>query len=164
LRIRPTNLQPVRRAAPLRDRGAGQRRRGARGPAGHRRPLLQLSHHRRLVATGGVAPRQADGGARPAQHRRRRARGGERAGGGPALAFRVIGAPWLDTGAVLPRLRGAGRWAQEGLNGVEVSGVVFTPRTPTDGKYDGVEVRGIRLRVTDRRRYDPTRAAVLVLR
>src|SRR2546421_8958399 len=39
----------------------------------------------------------------------------------------------------------------------------FTPRTPTDGKYDGVEVRGIRLRVTDRRRYDPTRAAVLVL-
>src|SRR3989440_2230800 len=40
----------------------------------------------------------------------------------------------------------------------------FTPRPPTDGKYDGVEVRGIRLRVTDRRRYDPTRAAVLVLR
>ena len=84
-------------------------------------------------------------------------------GRGTALAFKVIGAPWLDTGAVLPRLRGAGRWAQEGLNGVEVSGVVFTPRTPTDGKYDGVEVRGIRLRVTDRRRYDPTRAAVLVL-
>jgi uncharacterized protein YbbC (DUF1343 family) len=84
-------------------------------------------------------------------------------GRGTPLAFKVIGAPWLDTGAVLPRLRGAGRWAQEGLNGVEVSGVVFTPKTPTDGKYDGVEVRGIRLRVTDRRRYDPTRAAVLVL-
>jgi uncharacterized protein YbbC (DUF1343 family) len=84
-------------------------------------------------------------------------------GRGTPLAFKVIGAPWLDTGAVLPRLRGAGRWAQEGLNGVEVSGVVFTPRTPTDGKYDGVEVRGIRLRVTDRRHYDPTRAAVLVL-
>ena len=84
-------------------------------------------------------------------------------GRGTALAFKVIGAPWLDTGAVLPRLRGAGRWVQEGLNGVEVSGVVFTPRTPTDGKYDGVEVRGIRLQVTDRRRYDPTRAAILVL-
>jgi uncharacterized protein YbbC (DUF1343 family) len=84
-------------------------------------------------------------------------------GRGTPLAFKVIGAPWLDTGAVLPRLRGAGRWAQEGLNGVEVSGVVFTPRTPTDGKYDGVEVRGIRLRVTDRRHYDPTRAAVLIL-
>jgi len=84
-------------------------------------------------------------------------------GRGTAFAFQVVGAPWLDTGAVLPRLRGGGRWAQEGLNGVEVSGVAFTPRAPTDGKYDGVEVRGIRLRVTDRRRYDPTRAATLVL-
>src|SRR6266536_1820678 len=82
---------------------------------------------------------------------------------GSVLTIQVVGAPWLDTGAVLPRLRGGGRWAQEGLTGVEVSGVVFTPRAPTDGKYDGVELRGIRLRVTDRRRYDPTRAAVLVL-
>jgi uncharacterized protein YbbC (DUF1343 family) len=84
-------------------------------------------------------------------------------GRGTAFAFQVIGAPWLDTGAVLPRLRGGGRWAQGGLNGVELSGVAFTPRGPTDGKYDGVEVRAIRLRVTDRRRYDPTRAAALVL-
>ena len=71
--------------------------------------------------------------------------------------------PALLDAALQPALRGGGRGAQEGLNGVEVSGVVFTPRAPTDGKYDGVEVRGIRLRVTDRRRYDPTRAAVLVL-
>jgi len=49
------------------------------------------------------------------------------------------------------------------LNGVELSGVAFVPHGPTDGKYDGVEVRGIRLHVTDRRRYDPTRAAALVL-
>jgi len=84
-------------------------------------------------------------------------------GRGTAFAFQVVGAPWLDTGAVLPRLRGGGRWAQEGLNGVELSGVAFIPHGPTDGKYDGVEVRGIRLHVTDRRRYDPTRAAALVL-
>src|SRR5713226_5801968 len=84
-------------------------------------------------------------------------------GRGTAFAFQVIGAPWVDTGAVLPRLRGGGRWAQEGLNGVELSGVAFIPHGPTDGKYDGVEVRGIRLHVTDRRRYDPTRAAALVL-
>src|SRR5216683_107736 len=84
-------------------------------------------------------------------------------GRGTGFAFQVVGAPWLDTGAVLPRLRGGGRWAQEGLNGVELSGVAFTPRGPTDGKYDGVELRGIRLHVTDRRRYDPTRAAALVL-
>src|SRR2546427_3162693 len=69
-------------------------------------------------------------------------------GRGTAFAFQVIGAPWVDTGAVLPRLRGGGRWAQEGLNGVELSGVAFTPRGPTDGKYDGVEVRAVRLHVT----------------
>jgi uncharacterized protein YbbC (DUF1343 family) len=41
--------------------------------------------------------------------------------------------------------------------------VTITPRAPTDAKYDGVELRAIRLRVTDRRHYDPTRAAVLLL-
>src|SRR5882762_4941026 len=53
-------------------------------------------------------------------------------GRGTAFAFQVIGAPWLDTGAVLPRLRGGGRGAQEGLNGVELSGVAFTPHGPTE--------------------------------
>ena len=84
-------------------------------------------------------------------------------GRGTGFAYQVVGAPWLDTGAVLLRLRGVGRSAQEGLRGVDVTGVTFTPRAPTDGKYDGVELRGIRLRVTDRRHYDPTRAAVLLL-
>ena len=84
-------------------------------------------------------------------------------GRGTGMAFQVVGAPWLDTGAVLPRLRGGGRWAQEGLTGVEVSGVTFTPRAPTDGKYDGMTIYGIRLRVVERRRYDPTRLAVLLL-
>jgi uncharacterized protein YbbC (DUF1343 family) len=83
-------------------------------------------------------------------------------GRGTSLEFQVIGAPWLDTGAVLSRLRIWGPWAHA-LTGVEVSGVSFTPRGPTDGKYDDVEIRGIRLRVTDRRRYDPTRAAILML-
>jgi uncharacterized protein YbbC (DUF1343 family) len=84
-------------------------------------------------------------------------------GRGTTMAYQVVGAPWLDTGAVLPRLRGGGRWAQEGLTGVEVQGVTFTPRAPTDGKYDGMTISGIRLRVVERRRYDPTRVAVLLL-
>jgi uncharacterized protein YbbC (DUF1343 family) len=84
-------------------------------------------------------------------------------GRGTGLEFQVVGAPWLDTTAVLSRLRVWGPWAQNALTGVEVSGVTFTPRAPTDGKYADVEVRGIRLRVTDRRRYDPTRAAILML-
>jgi uncharacterized protein YbbC (DUF1343 family) len=84
-------------------------------------------------------------------------------GRGTTYEFQVVGAPWLDTAAVLSRLRLWGPWAQGALTGVEVSGVVFTPRDPTDHKYDDVEVRGIRLRATDRRRYDPTRAAILML-
>src|SRR2546422_6285722 len=81
-------------------------------------------------------------------------------GRGTLLAFQIVGAPWLDTAAVLERLREGGGGRGEGLLGVEVSGMTFTPRAPTDGKYDGIELRGIPLRVTDRRRYDPTKAAV----
>ena len=84
-------------------------------------------------------------------------------GRGTALAFQIVGAPWLDTAAVLGRLRGWGSGKGERLPGVEVSGTTFTPRAPTDGKYDGVELRGIRLHVTDRARYDPTKTAVALL-
>src|SRR2546426_584764 len=84
-------------------------------------------------------------------------------GRGTALAFQIVGAPWLDTAAVLGRLRGRGSGKGERLPGVEVSGTTFTPRAPTDGKYDGVELRGIRLHVTDRARYDPTKTAVALL-
>src|SRR5207249_897511 len=45
-------------------------------------------------------------------------------GRGTAFAFQVIGAPWLDTAAVLSRLRVWGPWAQGALTGVEVAGVV----------------------------------------
>ena len=84
-------------------------------------------------------------------------------GRGTDFAFQVVGAPWLDTAAVLRRLRDGGRGTEDGLAGVEISGTVFTPHSPTDGKYDGVELRGIRLRVTDRRRYDPPATAVALL-
>jgi uncharacterized protein YbbC (DUF1343 family) len=84
-------------------------------------------------------------------------------GRGTDFAFQVIGAPWLDTAAVLRRLRDGGRGTGDGLAGVQISGTLFTPRSPTDGKYDGVTLPGLRLRVTDRRRYDPTRTAVALL-
>ena len=87
-------------------------------------------------------------------------------GRGTPFAFQVVGAPWLDPGAVLRRLRETGtaqRETDNPLQGVAVDSISFTPRGPTDGKYDGVSLRGVRLKVTDRGRYDPTRLAVALL-
>jgi len=84
-------------------------------------------------------------------------------GRGTPWAFQVIGAPWVDPERVLRQLRTTDDGQRMTLPGVDVSGTVFTPRAPTDGKYDGVAARGLRLRVTDRRRYDPTRTAVVLL-
>jgi len=78
-------------------------------------------------------------------------------GRGTGFAFQVIGAPWLDADAVRRRLPAAA------MGGVEVTSFTFTPRAPTDRKYDGVELRGLRFRVVDRERYDPTHLAVALL-
>jgi len=78
-------------------------------------------------------------------------------GRGTAFAFQVIGAPWLDADAVRRRL------PAEVLVGVDVTKAVFTPRQPTDGKYDGEELQGLRVHVTDATAYDPTRLAVALL-
>jgi uncharacterized protein YbbC (DUF1343 family) len=78
-------------------------------------------------------------------------------GRGSSAPFEQIGAPWLDTAAVLARVRAA-RPA-----GVEFQGVSFIPSKPGDGKYGDTLVAGIRLRVTDRAAYDPTAVAVYLL-
>ncbi len=78
-------------------------------------------------------------------------------GRGTGFAFQVIGAPWLDADAVRRRLPAAA------LEGVEATAMTFTPRAPTDRKYDGVALRGLRLHVTEPQRYDPTRLAVALL-
>jgi uncharacterized protein YbbC (DUF1343 family) len=78
-------------------------------------------------------------------------------GRGSAAPFEQIGAPWLDTAAVLARVRRAG------LPGVRFGGVAFTPSKPGDGKYADTLVAGIRLETTDRAAYDPTVTAVHLL-
>jgi uncharacterized protein YbbC (DUF1343 family) len=78
-------------------------------------------------------------------------------GRGTEGAFRQLGAPWLDTTAVLERARGAG------LAGVSFESVQFTPRSPGDGKYGDTLVAGLRLTVTDRAAYDPTITAITLL-
>ena len=49
------------------------------------------------------------------------------------------------------------------LEGVDVASTTFTPVTPTDSKFAGVALRGLRLRVRDRERYDPTKLAVALI-
>jgi uncharacterized protein YbbC (DUF1343 family) len=78
-------------------------------------------------------------------------------GRGSAAPFEQIGAPWLDTAAVLASVRRAG------LPGVRFAGVTFTPEHPGDGKYADTLLTGIRLESTGRDVYDPTVAAVHLL-
>ena len=63
----------------------------------------------------------------------------------------------MDADAVLSRL------SDVELPGVHLASVEFTPHGAGDRKYEGVPVRGIRLGVTDRSLYDPTRTAVALL-
>ncbi len=78
-------------------------------------------------------------------------------GRGSDHPFEQLGAPWLDTTAVLAALAAAR------LPGVAFSAVQFTPSHPGDGKYADTLLAGIRFRVTDRASYDPTRTAVTLL-
>lgn len=78
-------------------------------------------------------------------------------GRGTGMAFQVLGAPWLNPTGVLDRLE------PSTLAGVEVTPTVFTPVAPTDGKYPGIELPGLRVHVRDRAQYDPTRLAVALL-
>jgi uncharacterized protein YbbC (DUF1343 family) len=78
-------------------------------------------------------------------------------GRGSDAPFEQVGAPWLDTAAVLAHVR------QAAPAGVVFEAAAFTPRRPGDGKYADTLVAGIRLRVTDRAAYDPPAAAVHLL-
>jgi len=78
-------------------------------------------------------------------------------GRGTDRPFQWVGAPWLDGEALAATLSGLG------LPGVEFQGVRFTPVRPGDGKFDGIEVGGVRFEVTNPDTYDPTRTAVAVL-
>lgn len=78
-------------------------------------------------------------------------------GRGSDAPFEQVGAPWLDAVAVLAALPPAAR------AGVALVPVTFRPRAPGDGKFADTVVHGLRLRVTDDARYDPTVTAVALL-
>ncbi|MXW65431.1 MAG: DUF1343 domain-containing protein [Gemmatimonadales bacterium] len=88
-------------------------------------------------------------------------------GRGTPTAFQVLGAPWLDGEAWVAEIGTvAGAETAAGivrLPGVEIRAVAFTPESPSDGRFGGEEISGIRLTVTDRSAYDPVRTAVAAL-
>jgi uncharacterized protein YbbC (DUF1343 family) len=79
-------------------------------------------------------------------------------GRGTDFAFQVLGAPWLNAAAVIATIT-----SDTALTGFELRPTTFTPLAPTDFKYAGEALPGIRIRVVDRQRYDPTRLAVALL-
>lgn len=76
-------------------------------------------------------------------------------GRGTPMAFQVLGAPWLDPGAVLARM--------DSTPGVTVTDSSVTPVNPTDSKYPDRLLPSLRFAVTERAKYDPARLAVVVL-
>jgi uncharacterized protein YbbC (DUF1343 family) len=78
-------------------------------------------------------------------------------GRGTDRPYHQIGAPWLDTAAVLRTVRRAAP------AGVRFEGVTFTPRQAADGKHEGLTVPGVRLVLAGPGVYDPAATAVLLL-
>ena len=65
-----------------------------------------------------------------------------------------VGAPWLDTKRVLDEL------ADRPLPGLKFEAGHFAPHHPSDGKFDGFSIPGIRILVTDRDRVQTGRLAL----
>ncbi len=76
-------------------------------------------------------------------------------GRGTPIAFQVIGAPWLDPRRV--------REVMGTVPGVAVTDTTITPVAPGDGRYPALTLPALRLKVTDRNTYDPTRFVVRLL-
>ncbi len=74
-------------------------------------------------------------------------------GRGTQKPFERVGAPWLDAD-------GLALYWEVHCPGAAYTVVEFTPRMPSDGRYDGEPCRGVEILVTDRRLFDPLLLAV----
>jgi uncharacterized protein YbbC (DUF1343 family) len=77
-------------------------------------------------------------------------------GRGTDRPFQQVGAPWLDGAALAAALNAYA------ITGVRFEPVTFVPTRPGDGKFDGVEVHGVRL-IGETSDYDAPSAAVAML-
>jgi len=78
-------------------------------------------------------------------------------GRGTDAPFQRFGAPWMKVKEVLDLL------AERPIRGVKFQADTFVPVSPTDGKYDGQRVPGIRMLITNRNQVQPSRIGANVL-
>lgn len=80
-------------------------------------------------------------------------------GGGNAMPFELIGAPWLDGDRLAKALNDTAR----GVDGLQ--NVRFRPMTwlPWHGQYDGKVVHGVQLHLASARGFRPLRTALIIL-
>ena len=78
-------------------------------------------------------------------------------GRGTDIAFQRIGAPWLKSREVADLLN------DRLMPGVKFEAESFTPDQPTDNKFPGQRLNGVRVVVTDRDRLNPARVGAAVL-
>ena len=78
-------------------------------------------------------------------------------GRGTNEPFQRFGAPWLRADSVARMLDDLS------LAGVRFKAERFTPSKPTDGKYDGQSIPGVRIEITDRDQAQPSRVGSAIL-
>ena len=78
-------------------------------------------------------------------------------GRGTDEPFRRFGAPWLRADSLARLLEDLN------LTGVRFKSQKFTPRSPGDGKFDGMSIPGIQIEITDRDRIQPARVGAAIL-
>jgi uncharacterized protein YbbC (DUF1343 family) len=78
-------------------------------------------------------------------------------GRGTPIAFQLVGAPWLKARETVALLR------DRELHGARFREEPFTPVGPTDGKYNGQQIPGIRILVTNRNELQPARVGAAIL-
>lgn len=78
-------------------------------------------------------------------------------GRGTPTAFQRLGSPWMDAHQIAEIL------SKRRLPGVRFAVESFTPHAPTDGKYGGRRIRGVRIIVTDRDAFQAGRVSATLL-
>jgi uncharacterized protein YbbC (DUF1343 family) len=78
-------------------------------------------------------------------------------GRGTQTAFQLIGAPWLKAKETVALLR------DRELRGVRFYDETFTPQSPTDGKYSGQTIPGIRIAIINRSSMQSARVGAALL-